>query len=40
VTTSGRFAALGLMLVGIALTTSLTAAVATWMLATVRPADE
>jgi voltage-gated potassium channel len=32
VTTTGRMAALGLMLVGIALVTSLTAAVATWML--------
>jgi voltage-gated potassium channel len=36
VTAAGRCAAMGLMLVGIALVTSLTAAVATWMLGSVR----
>lgn len=40
VTTTGRFAALGLMLVGIALVTSLTAAIATWMLASMREINE
>ncbi|SDC13409.1 potassium channel family protein [Nocardioides lianchengensis] len=40
VTNTGRFAALGLMLVGIALVTSLTAAIATWMLASIRAQDQ
>ena len=40
VTTQGRFIAVGLMLVGIALVGSLTAVIATWLIENVQHADQ